>query len=112
MKFESTLRQPTPSVLIVGLKGVLDAGTSVQLEMELSSYLRKEAITTIILDVPQMTFVSSSGLRVMMLIIKALVPREGKLYLVGASPQVIGLIKMSGMTKWINLRNSIDECQG
>lgn len=111
MRFESELRLLKPSVLVVGLKGVLDAGTSIQLEMSLSPYLKKAEITTIVMDVPQMTFVSSSGLRVMMLIIKALVPRNGKLYLVGASPQIISLIKMSGMTKWINLRNSIQECE-
>lgn len=112
MKFEWEIRQLKPSVLVVGLKGVLDAGTSIQLEMSLSPYLKRPEITSIILDVPQMTFVSSSGLRVMMLIIKALVPRNGELYMVGASPQIVSLIKMSGMTKWIHLRNNIQECEG
>lgn len=111
MKFESEARLLKPSLLVVVLKGVLDAGTSIELEMELAGYLRDPAITSVILDVPQMTFVSSSGLRVMMLIIKALVPRQGRLYMVGASPQIVGLVKMSGMTKWINMRNSVQECE-
>lgn len=111
MRFESEVSQPEPSVLVVGLKGMLDAENSVQLETSLAPYLKKEEITTIIFDVPQMTFVSSSGLRVMMLIIKALVPRDGRLYMIHASPQIVNLVKMSGMTKWIHLRNRIEECR-
>ena len=110
MDFVSDVKILKPSVLLTILKGVLDAGTSIQLEMALAGYLRDPSITTVILEVPELTFVSSSGLRVMMLIIKSLAPKSGKLYMVGANDQVTGLVKMSGMTKWINLRNTIQEC--
>ena len=111
MQFTCEVRLVKPSFLLARLRGVLDAGTSIELEMSLSSYLRDPSIKKIVLDVPDLTFISSSGLRVMMVIIKSLTPRNGRLYLVGATAQIIGLVKMSGMTKWINVRNSVEECE-
>jgi len=111
MDFASEVKVLKPSVLLATLKGVLDAGTAIQFEMAVSGHLKDPTILNVILDVPGLTFVSSSGLRVLMIIIKALGPKNGKLFMVGATPQVIGVIKMSGMTRWIHLRDSIQECE-
>jgi serine/threonine-protein kinase RsbW len=111
MNFSCEVRPLTPSFLLVRLKGMLDAGTAVEMEMALSSHLRNPAVKTIVLEVPELTFVSSSGLRVMMVIIKTLVPRDGKLYMVGAQDQVAALFRMSGMTKWINFRDCLQDCE-
>lgn len=112
MSLEHQVKLLTPSALLVGLKGVLDAGTAITFEMAISSHLKSPDLKTVILDVPELSFVSSSGLRVFMLIIKSLSARKGRLYMVGAGDQLAGLVKMSGMTKWIYLRNSIQECEG
>lgn len=110
MNFQHSEQLKGPSTVVVDLKGVLDAGTSVELEMALAPHLRNPAIDTFILNVPELTFISSSGLRVMMIIIKNIAPKKGRLYMVGAGEQIAGLVKMSGMSKWILLRNRIDEC--
>lgn len=110
MDFVSEVRVLKPAVLLATLKGVLDAGTAIQFEMAIAGHLKDPSVKSVILDVPGLTFVSSSGLRVFMIIIKSLAPRSGKLFMVGTTPQVVGLIKMSGMTKWINLRDTIQEC--
>lgn len=110
MNFQHSEKMLTETTLLVNLKGVLDAGTAIEMEMALSPYLKNTAINTIILEVPDLTFISSSGLRVMMIIIKNLSPRKGRLYMVGAGEQIVSLIKMSGMGKWINLRNSLQQC--
>ena len=111
MKFSCEARLAKPSLVLVTLKGNLDAGTAIDMEMSLAPYIKDPSVTKIVLDVPELSFVSSSGLRVIMLIIKALIPREGRLYMVGASPQIIGLIKMSGMTKWITLKDNAAQCE-
>ena len=111
MSLEHQVRLLTPSVLLVGLKGILDAGTAIAFEMAISGHLKSSELKTVILEVPELSFVSSSGLRVFMLIIKSLSPRKGKLYMVGAGDQLAGLVKMSGMTKWIHLRGSVQECE-
>lgn len=110
MNFQHSEKLLSPSVLLVNLKGVLDAGTAIELEMALSSFLKDPSVKHVILEVPDLTFISSSGLRVMMIIIKALTPKRGRLFMVGAADQILGLVKMSGMGKWINLRNSVQEC--
>ena len=111
MQFNCDARLPSPSTLLVKVGGVLDAGTSIEMEMTLSPHLRNTAVDKVILEVSDLTFVSSSGLRVMMIIIKTLTPRKGNLYMVGASSQIVGLVKMSGMTKWIHLRDSLRDCE-
>ncbi len=111
MKFDCDVRALKPSLILVRVKGVLDAGTSIQLEMALNEHLKNPEVKKIILEIPDLAFISSSGLRVLMLIIKNLVPRNGKLYLVGAAPQIIGLIKMSGMTKWVHFKDTLLECE-
>lgn len=111
MSLEHQVRLLSPAVLLVGLKGILDAGTAVAFEMGIAGHLKSTELKTVILDVPELSFVSSSGLRVFMLIIKNLSPKKGKLYMVGAGDQLAGLVKMSGMTKWIHMRDSIQECE-
>lgn len=103
-------RMLTPDTLYCRVAGALDAGTSIELEGALSTPLKNAAVRRVILDVPDLTFVSSSGLRIFMLIIKTLTPRQGRLFMVGAASQVEQLVKMSGMSKWIDLRNNISEC--
>lgn len=110
-EFKQEIRPYTPSTMLVKVTGALDAGTAIQMEMGIAPHLKNPAVKNFIIEVPDLTFVSSSGLRVFMVIIKALTPKEGKLFLVGAGDQVAGLVKMAGMGKWINMRNSAQECE-
>lgn len=111
MKFNCEVRVLRPSLVLVRLTGVLDAGSSSELEAALGRHLRDPKVMKIVLEVPALTFISSSGLRVIMVMIKSLVPRNGKLYMVGAAAQIVGLIKMSGMSKWIHQRENLIDCE-
>lgn len=111
MQFNCEVRTINPALLLVTLKGVLDAGTSIELEMALADSVKNAEVRKVVLEVSDLTFISSSGLRVMMLLIKTLTPRGGKLYMIGATAQIVGLVKMSGMTKWIHLKNNLAECE-
>ncbi len=111
MSFIYDVKRLKPSVVLAHIKGVLDAGTSIQLEMALGEYLKDPLVKKIIMDVPELTFVSSSGLRIIMLAIKSLVPKNGRLYMIGATSQIVSLIKMSGMTKWVHFKDNLNECE-
>lgn len=111
MKFDCEVRALKPSLVLVRLRGALDAGTSIELEAALGDHLKNPEVKKIIMEIPDLNFVSSSGLRVIMVIIKTMVPRDGRLYMVGATPQIIGLLKMSGMTKWIHLKDNLIDCE-
>ena len=111
MKFNCEVRYLKPTSVLVRLRGVLDAGTSLELENSLGGVLKDQAVKKIIMEVPELSFISSSGLRVIMLIIKSLAPKNGKLYMVGAAAQIVGLIKMSGMTKWVTLKENLLDCE-
>lgn len=76
-----------PASLTLALEGSLDAVTSPELESFLTENLKDE-ITTLILDLERLTFVSSAGLRTFARTRKALMGRGGKLCFVHLSPQV------------------------
>lgn len=81
------------------------------MESALAGYLGKPEVRYFVLDLAQLIFISSSGLRILMIIIKTLARRSGKLYLIGAGEQTIKLITMSGLAKLIFFRGSLDECE-
>ncbi len=107
MHFACEYRLVRPSVLVARLAGTLDAGSAVEFEDSLSRYLKSREVDRIILDAPDLTFISSSGLRIFMLAIKALAERNGRLGLAGAATQIARLLSMSGLDKWMDCRESL-----
>lgn len=109
--FSKEIRELKPGAILVRVAGALDAGTSIQLEMDLAPHLSRPGTRDVVMEVPDLTFVSSSGLRVFMIIIKSIAPRQGRLFMVGAGPQVVGMIRMAGMGKMFQFRDTIQECE-
>lgn len=110
MDFKMEISEMSSNTVKARVAGPLDAGTSIKLEMELAPYLKRETVKCVIMDIPDVTFMSSSGLRVFMMILKALQPRGGVLFVVGADSQVTGTIGMARLDKLIQFRDSIQEC--
>lgn len=99
-----------PGTALIHLEGMLDAGTAVGFESVAADCLADPSVTKVILDMARLSLISSSGLRVIMVVVKKLMPRNGKLFLAGASSQVVDLLRMSGMTGLVEFRDSVDAC--
>ncbi|MDR0361298.1 MAG: STAS domain-containing protein [Planctomycetota bacterium] len=99
-----------PGSALILLEGQLDAGTAISFEAVAADCLADPSVKKVILDMTGLTFISSSGLRVIMFVVKKLMPRGGKLYLAGASSQVVNLLKMSGMTRLVEFRDTAAAC--
>lgn len=83
-------------LLSITVKGRLDTITSADF---MNAALEKlgDDIVNVAIDCSELTYISSSGLRVLMTIYKKTAPRGGKLILKNLTPQVGEVLNITGM---------------
>lgn len=86
-----------PEVHILALSGQLDSRSAPELERELLSSLAKKR-HSILLDFSQLEFISSAGLRVLVMTGKRLAAQGGALALCTLPPAVLEVFEVAGMT--------------
>ena len=82
-------------MLVLRPEGRLDSNTVNAAEADLFSYLEKGE-TRVVLDLSQLDYISSSGLRLVLMMGKRLSFKEGKLALCGLKPQIREVFEISG----------------
>ena len=87
-------------VIVVRLKGRLDAASSPQLEKMLSSIIDGGHFK-VLLDLSNVEYLSSAGMRLMLAISKRLQNLEGKVVACSLSDEVMEVIKMAGFNQVI-----------
>ncbi|MDD6489050.1 MAG: STAS domain-containing protein [Clostridia bacterium] len=89
--------------LIVSLSGRLDTITSSQLEDEIKSF-NLEDFETVTLNMRELEYISSAGLRVVLKIHKKVSKLGHKLVLENVSNMVMEIFKMTGMADFLNIK--------
>ena len=84
--------------LILTLVGRLDTMTSKQLEGEMPSLVGKKSV---ILDFSQLEYVSSAGLRVLLVMQKTMNAQGGSLNLTGVRPEVNEIFDITGFSGFL-----------
>jgi len=97
-------------LLIIRIKGALDTNTSAQLESIITDYLDRGA-RRIILELTEMDYVSSVGLRVFLSSLKRLRASEGRLVLSGLNEEVREIFDMAGFSPLFEITYSLDEAR-
>ena len=87
MKLAVTLRQTTPGVITLTLRGPLDGETCMLLEREVNRVLT-EPLRTMVLDMAGVDFVTSAGIGTIMKAKTSLAKLQADLAMVGMQPQV------------------------
>jgi anti-anti-sigma factor len=87
---------------IVELKGSMDALTSREVERYFETNLEK-GDHRIVLDLKQVDFMSSAGLRVIMTVSQDIRQNGGDLHLASPSPAVGKMLKISGFTSFLKV---------
>lgn len=95
MNLTKTLKGDT---LTISLDGRLDTLTSPQLEAEIA---RLPEIRRLIVDLSNLTYISSAGLRALLAAQKKMVAL-GDMTLKGVQPQVMEVMEMTGFTEIMN----------
>ncbi len=87
MSLQVIITERAPGVLSAALSGSLDANTHMILDQQMENAL-KTAPKTIVIDMENLKFISSIGLRVIAKIKKSLKESGGTLILVNLQPQI------------------------
>ncbi|MEI7893036.1 MAG: STAS domain-containing protein [Myxococcales bacterium] len=87
LTFSITRNAPKAGATTVALTGRLDSVTSPQLEKELGAVL-EEPIDTLVFDLAGLDFLSSAGIRVLVVAHKRMREREGHVAMLRMQPQI------------------------
>ena len=94
-------------VLILELKGKLDVGTSKDLEDILTGWIDRGE-TRLVLDGAELSYVSSSGLRVLLVAAKKLAAPAGKIVLCSLNERIKRIFDMTGFAGLFEVYDSRD----
>lgn len=99
------------NILVLRPVGRLDSGSSPELEKIVLQKL-EEGFTRIVFDFSSLDYISSAGLRVILLAGKKLRPVSGKMALVGMNAMVHDVFEMSGFLTLFAVAPTLDEAYG
>ena len=84
--------------LVLTLEGRVDASSSKELEQECLTHI-ESGERKLVMDFGSVNFISSAGLRVILLVAKRLEPLQGKVKLAGLNTTLKDVFEISGFSK-------------
>ncbi len=105
----SILHEPQdPKSTTATLSGQINGQTSGKLDRELRGLLQ-QGVCSVVLDLAQVDFISSTGISVILNTRKLLKQREGDLALVNLQPQVEKAFEVMSLLPKLNIFNNVQE---
>lgn len=95
------IKHKVEDTLKVTIKGRLDTNTAPQLEKAVLEEL--EGITKLELDLSSLAYISSAGLRVILMFHKTLAARKGSLKVLHPVEEVMDVFDMTGFSSFLNI---------
>src|SRR5687768_469288 len=89
---------------IVSIVGEVDPHTAPELETQFDSLLKGAELSTLVLDLGSLTFIDSSGLRVLVQALKKLEDRNGQLVLRNPNAVTRRLFDVTGLADHVQLQ--------
>ena len=89
--------------VIITLKGRLDTMTAPQLDDEAKN-IDFDEVETVTLNLKDLEYISSSGLRVILSLYKNLKSKGGNLKIVNVSNTIMELFSMTGMSDYLDIK--------
>ena len=96
-----------PGVTRVELEGSIDGKTAPQIREELSAALQQ--VQKLIIDMSRVDYLSSAGLRLLLLLYREINARNGKLVLLRVSPEIRTVMSHTGFLNFFTLADSQQE---
>ncbi len=97
--------------LIFKISGRLDTTTSDQLEREINDHIDQK-INNVILDFKNLNYISSAGLRVVLMLAKTMNEKKGKFFLTALNQEVYQVFEISGFLNILKVKATIQEAIG
>lgn len=99
------------NVVVVALKGRIDANTTLEVEQKLSSLI-SEGQCTLVADMMEVNFIASAGLRVLLAALKETRRNGGDLKLACLQTQVVEVLDMTGFSTLFKIYNTVEDAVG
>lgn len=94
--------EPTEKAHIIALQGQVNSSNAVQVETEVLSVVQKGA-KNVLLNMTELSYISSAGLRVVLVLAKRLKQAGGKLVIYGMQAHVREVFDISGFLAILNV---------
>jgi anti-anti-sigma factor len=107
MEIRTSRAEQQEDVRIVEVEGRIAADTTTQLENALRALLEEGAVK-IIVDLGNVNYISSAGLRVFLTTLKQVKAGNGVLILVNLVPEVAKVFKLAGFTKIFTIMDDVE----
>jgi len=95
-------------VWVVAIEGQINGANSPELEKRLLAKVEEEGATRMALDFSRVDYISSAGLRVVLLLAKKLSGEAGGVALFGMQPGVFEVFEMCGFADILTIVDSLD----
>lgn len=96
-------------IMVAHLAGYLNSDNAASLETELRELVNEKEERSILLDLSELVYISSAGLRVVLVLASQLKQHDGRLVLCGMQPQVREVFEISGFLMMLPSADSRDE---
>jgi anti-anti-sigma factor len=101
-------RNKEKGMIIISVKGRMDAITSVDFEKKLTEWI-SNGENQFFIDLSEMDYISSAGLRSILKISKQLQMRNGKMIFAGLQDSVREVFRISGFETIFQIRKTMEE---
>ena len=101
---------PKGQAAIIVIVGEIDGKTAPQAQAELQPVIQQ--YQTVVLQMSSVTYLSSAGLRMLLLVYRQAAAKEGKVVLVGLSEEIMDTMSMTGFLNFFQLADSIEAALG
>jgi anti-anti-sigma factor len=101
------VRQEKDGVICLQIEGRLDAESAQEAETTVRDVL-KQGSRRMLFDLSQMEYISSAGLRVILMAVKELRNKQGKVVLCGLTPYVKEIFDVSNFSSIIPITDSVE----
>lgn len=94
------------SITVISISGRIDAVTATELEEALmASYENGNRI--FLLDCPNLTYISSAGLRILLKVYKQMKPRNGVIALSTLQPHIADIFNLTGFNRILPIHDTL-----
>lgn len=95
------------AVKIIQIKGSMNVNTADQIHQEVAGQVAENS--SIAVDLSECVYVSSSGLRVLLLIAKQAKARRSKVIYAAATPEVKDVLEMTGFSRVLECTDTLEQ---
>ena len=94
-------------IIIITIEGSIDSKTAGDLQSQIMNKITET--DKVILDLSKVDFVSSAGLRLLLMVYRQIKLKNGKVILVNVFEEIQDVMSMTGFINFFNISNTIED---